>query len=361
MADEINVFIIGTVGVPAKYGGFETLVENLSGFDWAKHQIDITVSCEGSAYTDREIVYKNIKRKFFPLKANGIQSVLHDGLAMLYAFYARADVVLVLGVSGGIWLPFFRVFCSNTKVIVNIDGLEWRRKKWGLPARIFLKFSEWIFVKSADVIITDNPVLGKYVEERYSKNSVTIAYGGDHALNCTAEPILPEVKSFYLSICRIEPENNVKMICETFSKLADRNLVFVGNFSETSYGKQLREEFKEYENIYLLDPIYDLNKLKYLRSQCVGYIHGHSAGGTNPSLVEAMFFGKTTFCYDCDFNRATTDDKAYYFLDHEDLRDKIVNVSTGDDVVLREIAQKKFSWHTVIKMYQNLFVSCETK
>lgn len=357
MAKNTKVFIVGTVGVPAKYGGFETLVENLSAFDWAEHKIDVMVSCEASAYTDKEIPYKNVQRKFLPFKANGIQSVIHDGLALFYAFFVRSDVVLVLGVSGGIWAPFLKIFRSNTKLVVNIDGLEWRRKKWGLSARIFLKLSEWLFVKFADVIVTDSPVLGDYVKERYSKSSVAIAYGGDHALDCKTEQILPDIKSFYLSICRIEPENNVKMICEAFAKLTDKNLVFVGNFSETSHGQQLREEFRGYENIYLLDPIYDLSKLKYLRSKCIGYVHGHSAGGTNPSLVEAMFFGKVTFCYDCDFNRATTDDKAIFFRDHEDLRGQITNTPPCDALELREVAQKKFSWGAVVSAYKSLFVS----
>jgi len=183
------------------------------------------------------------------------------------------------------------------------------------------------------------------------------AYGGDHAVLVEGvavdELALPE--SYAFSVCRIEPENNLHVILEAFSNLDSHPLVIVGNWNNSEYGRVVRERFSICKNLFLLDPIYDLGKLKTLRSNASFYVHGHSAGGTNPSLVEAMHFGKAVLAFDCDYNRSTTEDKALFFGDSGELQrlveslDKTVAERVGMDML--EIANRRYTWHIVAGQY----------
>ena len=239
-----KVAIIGTVGVPAKYGGFETLVENLIG-ECCSEDVDYTVFCSGKVYPTRLKTYKNARLKYVPLYANGIQSILYDIWSLIRTIGWGYDVVLILGVSGCMFLPLYRLFFRK-KIVVNIDGLEHKRDKWGKWARRFLLLSERIAVKYADDVVADNKVIQDYVTETYHKPSILIAYGGDHAV----VPVNPlrqheilerfgvEAKAYACTICRIEPENNCHLILEAFSK-TDIPLVFIGNWNVGVYGLSL--------------------------------------------------------------------------------------------------------------------------
>ncbi len=353
-----RVTIIGTVGVPASYGGFETLVENLIG-DNASEGIDYTVFCSSKSYVEKKEKYKGAKLKYIALKANGAQSTPYDILSMIKTGN-KYDVALVLGVSGCIFLPVFRLWFKN-KLIVNIDGLEHRRGKWGKFAKWFLRKSEAIAVKYADVIVSDNKGIQDYVTETYHKESVMIAYGGDHVERTVSEDRSAEILEQYgvesgnyaISVCRIEPENNCHMILEAFSK-TDKKLIYIGNWERSEYGKALKEKYSSYTNINIHGPEYDLDNLYALRSNAEMYIHGHSAGGTNPSLVEAMFFGKPILAFDVVYNRATTCEKAYYFKDVNEL----VTLLTRDDLegkTMKDIAQEQYTWKKIASQYEALF------
>lgn len=163
-----NVSIIGTVGVPANYGGFETLVENIIGEN-ASENVEYTVFCSSKNYTSKQLVYKNAHLKYLPFEANGIQSVVYDILSLIKA--SSSDTILILGVSGCCFLPIYRLF-SKKRLVVNIDGLEHKRDKWGKWVRKFLKFSEKMAVKYADVIVADNKGIQDYVMREYGKNQI---------------------------------------------------------------------------------------------------------------------------------------------------------------------------------------------
>ena len=162
------ITIIGTVGVPANYGGFETLVENVIGENASKDG-NYTVYCSSKSYPKRLSLYKGASLKYIPLDANGIQSIFYDILSLIQAT-RRSDVVLILGVSGCCFLPIYRLF-SKKKLIINIDGLEHRRNKWGKWTRRFLRFSEKMAVKYADVVVADNKGIQDYVLEEYGKQA----------------------------------------------------------------------------------------------------------------------------------------------------------------------------------------------
>ena len=352
-----NITIIGTVGVPANYGGFETLAENLVRYhDTAALKSLLTVYCSSKSYPSKQATYLSAQLRYVPLNANGAQSIPYDIVSLISAVWNRSDVILLLGVSGAIALPLVRLF-SSARIITNIDGIEWRREKWQGFAKRFLRFSEKVAVRFSHEVIADNAAIAEYVAERYGVKCRVIAYGGDHAMAAdevaVSEYVLPENYAF--SVCRIEPENNVHMILEAFSQLPTHTLVMVGNWNNSEYGRALRVQYAACSNLFLLDPIYDLGKLKTLRSQASSYVHGHSAGGTNPSLVEAMHFGKAVLAFDCNYNRSTTEDKALFFNDSEELQQLIVSVDknvaerVGRDML--EIANRCYTWRIVAQQY----------
>lgn len=343
-----KIHIVGTVGVPACYGGFETLVENLIDYKGE----DITVYCSGKSYNrnKRKAHYKNAKLIYIPVKANGLHSILYDVLSLLMAVIKRADVILVLGVSGCLFLPVIKLL-SPAKIITNIDGLEWRRNKWSQYAKWFLKVSEASAVKYSDAIISDNGAIADYVRSEYNVESHVIAYGGDH-VEADSNPNTDE--GYALSLCRIEPENNVEMILSAFSRCS-KKIKFVGNWNNSEFGRNLKIKYSVYGNIEILDPIYDINALSVLRSGCSFYVHGHSAGGTNPSLVEMMHFGKTILCYDCAYNRASTDNKAEFFSDAtqlESLLNSCLSIDNGN--IMIAIAQERYTWKIISQQYFSL-------
>lgn len=359
-----RVAIIGTQGVPAQYGGFESLVENLVGEQCDK-DIKYTVFCSAKAYKEKLATYKNAELRYVNFDANGAQSIPYDIISLIKST-RKSDVILVLGVSGCCFLPIYRLFAPKKRLVINIDGLEHRREKWGKWAKRFLKFSERMAIKFADLIITDNKGIQDYVMDEYGKESTLIAYGGDHAISNTLSEAKQEkvlssyslVKGGYaITVCRIEPENNCHVTLEAFSR-SDKQLVFIGNWEKSEYGRDLKSKYSQHKNIKILDPIYDINTLYALRNNAAMYIHGHSAGGTNPSLVEAMFFGKPIIAYSVVYNKETTENSALYFNNVEDLYDIITNknidfVTQGKN--LREIADKRYTWSTIIKQYEETY------
>ncbi len=353
-----KVAIIGTQGVPASYGGFESLVENIIGEN-CPADVDYTVFCSSSDMHSRQPSYKGAALKYVPLHANGIHSIPYDMLSMCRALRGY-DVILVLGVSGCLFLPMLRLL-TGSKIVVNIDGLEHKRDKWGKMARWILKTSEAMAVKYADVVVADNKGIQDYVSETYGKQSELIAYGGDHVHRHVPQAKKDEVLERYglkqheyaITVCRIEPENNSHIILEAYSG-TDKKLVFIGNWNHSEWSKKLREKYSCHKNIMLLDAIYDLDILYVLRSSAGIYLHGHSAGGTNPSLVEAMHFGMPIIAFDVVYNRETTENKAYYFKTASDL----IPLSGRNDLdgeQMREIAQRRYTWAHISRQYCNLY------
>ena len=348
----IKVAIVGTVGIPACYGGFESLVENLT--KNASVGIEYKVFCSSKAYDKKLNNYNNAELIYLPLNANGAQSVLYDILSLCRCLINRPDVVLILGVSGCIFLPIFKLL-SKCRVVTNIDGLEWKRDKWGKWTKRFLKWSESLAVRYSDVVITDNNAITEYVGKEYSVLSKTIAYGGDHAVRNIE--IKQKNNDYALALCRIEPENNIEMILDAVSQ-TNTKLKFIGNWESSEFGKKLKEKYYYHHNIEIIDPIYDLDILFELRKNCSFYIHGHSAGGTNPSLVEMMHIGVPIFCFDCDFNRHSTLNKAKYFYDSKELKNVIESTSIDEylklSVKMKEIAETNYTWSKISSDYEQI-------
>lgn len=354
---KIKISIIGSVGLPARYGGWETLSENL--VSHIADKFEVTVFCSSKIYKDKIYKYKNAKLIYVNLYPNGLQSIFYDAIS-LYKSNKFADITLILGISGAIFMPFLKN--KKNKLAINLDGIEWKRSKWSFFTKIFLRLSEFIAVRFADRVIVDNKGVSDYIFDSYQKITNLIAYGGDQAKKTvlSADVVIayniPKIYAF--KVARIEPENNIEMILNVFSKI-ELPLVIVGNWDSSKYGRDLKCRFNMANNIIILDAIYDQKILDQIRSNAFLYIHGHSVGGTNPSLVEAMCLGLPIFAYDVNFNRLTTENSCLYFANEKELNNLTKNID-GDLIYkiglnMKRIADKKYNWNLIVDQYLNFF------
>jgi glycosyltransferase involved in cell wall biosynthesis len=356
-----KVAIIGTNGLPGKYGGWDQLLNHLTLNLREKYNFIVYTS-----YFDAEKGLKEFngaKLKIIRLKANGMQSVLYDIVSLIHAAF-KYDVLLVLGTSGCIFLPIIRLF--RKKIILNPDGCEWKRGKWSKPVQAFLKLSEKFGIRFSDFVVADNSIIQEYIKNTYHKTSELIEYGGDQATfipmsDETRRKYSLEINNYAFKVCRIEPENNIHIILEAF-KNTNMDLVIVGNWNFSNYGKELRSKYRNYKNLKLLDPIYEQTSLNEIRSNCGLYIHGHSVGGTNPSLVEAMNIGLCPIVFNVNYNIETTENQAIYFNSANDLvkivtdyQNKKIDTSIYKEK-MKEIAKRRYTWEIITDKYSNVFL-----
>ena len=316
-----GIAIIGSVGIPNRYGGFESFVESIAPVLVRKGH-KVTVTCDKKTYQDDLApTYNSVDRVFIPVSANGAASPLHDLLAFLVVAW-KVDNILILGVSGGIFFPFFRLLSTlfnAAPFAVNIDGVEWQRGKFGFLRKSILYIFDRISQKFSYGVIYDNAQLKRYVLR--NKYSACIAYAGDHVIPKINDQVKQsaETSDYALTICRIEPENNCEMLIRGFLKSELSRYIFIGNWNASEYGRNLREHYCHEKRLDLRDPIYDKYQLHILRSSCAVYLHGHSVGGTNPSLVEMLFYETPILCFDVAYHRSTAGECAGYFSDEESL------------------------------------------
>jgi glycosyltransferase involved in cell wall biosynthesis len=358
-----TIAIIGSAGIPARYGGFETLAQNLVLKLCSRFRF--IVYCSKRLYSKHERMkpdnYADLV--YIPLNSNGFQSIIYDIMAIIHAV-RKADILLILGVSGCLILPFIKLF-SGKKIITHIDGLEWKRDKWNYFTRLFLKLSELMAIKFSDEIIADNKAIKEYISKKHSYRPNLIEYGGDHSLEVSDSTDLKSCFKdlrypYALTVSRIEPENNIHTILYAFSCVPSKHIVVVGNWNNNRYSRRLYKKYVHYDNILLYDSVYEPGLLNLLRSGCEVYIHGNSSGGTNPSLVEAMYAGKPVIAYDVIYNRITTMDKAVYFKGQEELVKILKEVNTSElkknKINMGKIARTRYNWTKVCEKYAGLFI-----
>jgi glycosyltransferase involved in cell wall biosynthesis len=357
MARREKIAVIGTNGIPARYGGFETLAHHLTlhlGSDF-----DFIVYCSKAPKKQRLKSYNNAKLYYFPFRANGWQSVIFDITTIIHAWFV-ADKLLILGSSGALIFPF--KFLSGKKLILNIGGIDWGRSKWSYPVKKFIQLSEWLCVRFSDIVITDNAYIQQLYKLYYNVESKLIEYGGDHVkhVKINDETLLkyPFLRDRYiLSISRAQNDNNIHMLLESFENLPEFHLVIISNWSFSNYGNKLNRKYKnKFENISIVDAIYDQTELDIIRSNAWLYIHSHSFCGTAPSLVEAMNLRLPIICYDAKTNIETTGNKSIYFNNKEQLsfilktldNEKIENLKNH----LYEIALRRYKWSIIADKYK---------
>ena len=356
-----KVAIIGTNGLPAKYGGFETLANYLTLN--LKDEFDFIVYCSKTPKKKRLDRFNEAKLIYFPFKANGWQSMIYDAISIAHAYFV-SDVLVILGFSGVFAFPF-NVFFKK-KIVFNIGGIEWQKvrgKKTFAALEIFSKkWLERICVHFSDIIIVDNQVIFNYVKSTYGIQSVFAEYGGDHAINIPVKGELITKYSFLakkydITISRAQEDMNIHLLIEAYKKIPNRNLVVISNWEISEYGIKLKHENKDkYPNIFLMDSIYNLNELNAIRSNSQLYIHTHSLCGSAPSLIEAMYLGLPVLCFDVDANRATTEEKSFYFKDILSLinilskLDNYTMIELGKEMKL--IAKRRYTWKRITNLYK---------
>jgi glycosyltransferase involved in cell wall biosynthesis len=359
MKGDLRLYIVGIVGVPATYGGFETLVDQLLDSEGLS-SLDICVYCESTAAVKQLSRYKFARLSPVRWRANGWQSIFHDSVA-LWSSSLAGGVILILGTSATFWLPLFRFLFPRNRYIVNMAGLEWARAKWGRTAKYILKYNESSAARFANVFIADNQGLVDYVKAEYGRDSVLIAYGGDQFLSVSADPGFFDQfhmpPSYDFAMARAQADNNMEMILSAYAR-SGLPLVFVSNWESSDYGREVRARYQSHPNLYLVGPFYEASKVKALHSRVRMYVHGHSAGGTNPVLVESMWAGLPTAAFDVNFHRHTTKQQALYFNSSAELEKLSTSVTlerlTACGNELRKIAEAEYSWKAIQSAYEKI-------
>jgi glycosyltransferase involved in cell wall biosynthesis len=361
MPTKQRVAIIGTNGLPAKYGGFETLANYLT--QYLRDRFDFVVYCSKTPASKRLQRYNEAKLVYLPFRANGYQSVIYDIISIIHA-WATVDKLLILGNSGALIFPF-KIFFKK-KIVLNIGGIDWGRSKWSYLVQKYIRLSEWLCVKYSDVVITDNPHIQRLYKESYGVDSVMIEYGGDHAVSFTvSEEDFRKynfLKSDYiLSVSRAQADNNIHILLSAFERMPEKTLVVISNWDTSEYGKTLKEKYVgKFKNIIMLDAIYDQQDLDKIRSNASAYIHSHSFCGTAPSLVEAMSLGLPVICFDTETNIETTENKSLYFKNEDDLKTILYNLNEEKRKALQnnmqEIAMRRYRWDIIANKYLDCLV-----
>jgi glycosyltransferase involved in cell wall biosynthesis len=321
----MKIGIIGSDGIPARYGGFETFVEQVSPHLIALgHEIVVV----GSSLNRTEFMStcSGIECIYLPISANGVSSIIFD-IRSFFKVFHKVDAILMLGVSAGLFFPLFKLLSGYRPLIVNVDGLEARRAKWTGFRKKFLAVSENTAIRCADRVVCDNLGIAQLIGKAHQSKISTIAYGGDHVLTLSQSEVISLLRErfelnqneYVLSIARIEPENHISLMIEGFLASKLSCYVIVGNFTGTDYGKKLLKQYKGETRLKMINSLYDPRALAALRSGCKIYLHGHSVGGTNPSLVEMLAYSRPVLAFDCVFNRYTLQNSGGYFSSSVDI------------------------------------------
>jgi glycosyltransferase involved in cell wall biosynthesis len=361
----VKISIIGTRGLPAHYGGFETFAREISHL-LVNSGYEVYVQCDPSvspisSFEGARLFYTPVAKSRNPLR------YYYYGIKIALRF---SDILIVTG-SGGAFFYFLNIF-RHKIILTNTDGIESRRTKWSFPTKAFLRLSERIAVRRSHYIIADSASIKNYLENTYkaARQKVKVIEYGSFLNENFDNSILKSkglnFRDYYLVVCRLEPENNVHMIIDGFLRTASKSvLVVVGQLTGKKYVHKLQDQFKSDRVIFLGD-IYDTTELNSLRFGCKAYIHGHSIGGTNPSLLEAMGNGNVVICHDNPFNREVTDNAQLYFSDPGECADLIREVDEMPEEN-REIYAKKsmsrireyYNWDNILDKYLTLFHSLD--
>ncbi|SNB47963.1 DUF1972 domain-containing protein [Geobacter sp. DSM 9736] len=361
----LKIALIGTRGVPASYGGFETCAEEL-GRRLVERGHEVIVYCRKSYYETRQADHLGMKLVYLPnLRKKSLDTLSHTFLSTLHALRHPYDVLMVFNAANSPALLLPRLF--GKKIAINTDGLEWKRGKWGLLGRRYYKFAEWLSTKLADRIVADSRGIQDYYRESYGAESSNIAYGAE--IVTAGDPELLDriglqPSGYFLQITRFEPENNPLLTIQAYKKLStDKKLVLVGGVPyQSDYSRALAAEAAACPGVVLPGFIYDKALLNALWCNCHAYVHGNEVGGTNPALLQTMASGCFTIAIDVPFSRDVLQDGGIYFRkDAEDLAAHMQwSLDHHDELprfrskAVRRIASE-YTWEKVADGYEELF------
>jgi len=358
-----QITILGIRGIPAQHGGFETFAEYLSYYlvnrDWK-----VTIYCQeegsGSIYVTE---WKDVKRIHIPVKNNGpLGTIIFDLKSILHSL-RYSGVFLTLGYNTAIFNLLFRIFAKRN--IINMDGIEWKRQKWGLIAKTWFWLNERIGCWFGNHLIADHPEIKSHLSTRISENKITvIPYGSDLIREANIEHIKKmglDENGYCLIVARPEPENSLLEIVKAFSsEKRHKKLIVLGDMEPTI--KEYHEIVMNSASDEVIFPgaIYEKEVVEALRYYSLVYIHGHQVGGTNPSLVEALGAGSPVIAHDNKFNRWVIGDEGSFFKNENELSQKFDELLDNSKKLfeLAELSSDRhqtiFTWPDVLGQYERL-------
>ena len=375
-----HVFIVGSRGYHAKYGGWETfvskLVDNYNDKDTLFHVSMYTDNKNEKIYINNNVIVDpiyvkqkgSIKMFIYTIKAykNYLKYIDDNKIKNAYIY------VLGLKLFNYLKLKKNTAKKLGIKVYVNPDGLEHKRSKWSYPVKKFFLMSEKLMLNSCDLVVCDGKGIEKYILDKYPnlKGKTTyIAYGYDELkINIDEKLVLDKYNlkkdEYILMVGRCVPENNYEIIIKEYIKSkSNKKLVIITNLSTSNYIDELREKthFDEDNRIRFIDGVYDTTELGIIRKNAFAYIHGHSVGGTNPSLIEALSLTDLNILYDVCFNRDVGENSCLYFKDEGSLvkllNDEKYLKSKKNELgkKAKQRAKKYFTWEIIVKKYKRIF------
>lgn len=355
----MKIAIFGTRGIPNHYGGFEQFAQYLSeGLCQMGHEVFVYNS-HNHPYQKNKWNEVNIIHCYDPeFKLGTIGQFIYDLNCTLDSRKRNFDVILQLGyTSSSVWNWLFK---RTSKLFTNMDGLEWKRTKFSKSVSLFLKYAERLAVKHSDVLISDSIGIQAYIQKKYSVKSTYIPYGAN-SFKTPNKDILEEFQlkpfEYDMLMARIEPENNVKMIIDAFvNSNVSRKLLVVGNMN-TKLGREIQSYIDDTRLVFL-GYVSDMDKLNNLRYYSNIYFHGHTVGGTNPSLLEAMASNALICAHKNIFNSSILNNDALYFNNQEQLIHTIENSNKLDHQNLCsnniDKIEKTYYWNKIIADYEHL-------
>ncbi|WP_350293404.1 DUF1972 domain-containing protein [uncultured Croceitalea sp.] len=362
----MKIAILGTRGIPNNHGGFEQFAEYLSKqLSDNGHEVFVYNS---HLHPYQNTVWKgvNIIHKKDPEDKIGTAGqFIYDFNCILDSRKRKFDVLLQLGyTSSSVWgslLP------KNSTIITNMDGLEWKRSKYSKPVRNFLKIAERLAVKSSDFLISDSIGIKEYLKEKYNIISEFIPYGANLFENPTSEILLDyqvEISAYNMLIARLEPENNIEVILDGVAMSQSKQKFLVIGKHKTKFGEYLKNKYSPNKNIQFLGGIYNQNHLNNLRYFANIYFHGHSVGGTNPSLLEAMASNSFIVAHDNIFNKSILNDDAFFFKNSTDVMQLLgMNKKDFENKVAANSKKiiTRYSWPKINDDYEQFIQDCLKK
>lgn len=385
-----TVYIIGSKGIPARYGGFETFVEKLTE-NQKNTDIKYYVACTRensvkSGITEDVFEYNGATcfnvdvPNIGPAKAIAYDiAALKKAIAMAKENNDKEPIFYILACRIGPFISKYHkmIHQMGGKLFVNPDGHEWLREKWSAPVRCYWKLSESLMVKHADLLICDSKNIEKYIQKDYSKfnpKTTYIAYGTDLSKSSltSKDRVVREwfnekkvsENNYYLVVGRFVPENNYEsMISEFMKSNSQKDFVLITNVEQNAFYEKLKKEtgFDKDKRIKFVGTVYDQELLKYIRENAFAYFHGHEVGGTNPSLLEALASTKLNLLLNVGFNREVGDDGAVYW-DKNELHKVIEEseqlpkeqINKMDELSTKQV-KERFSWEFIVDEYEKLF------
>ena len=363
MATPPTLLILGTRGIPAAHGGFETFAEKLALFLVARGwRVGVYCQDEVSTITQRfrSEMWRGIELIRTQVASEGPRATLEFDWHCARDAARRQGGSLVLGYNGAVFLPWLRL--AGRKVLTNMDGIEWRRPKWSFPVRAWFWVNEWIAAWSSHRLVADHPIIADHLATRRPRAATAmIPYGGVPIRSAPVAPLARlglESGRYLVSIARIEPDNSILTLVEAFSrKPRGMKLVVLGTFSdEIAYHRQVMAAAGP--EVLTPGAIYDASIVQALRFHARAYLHGHTVGGTNPSLVEALWAGNPVIAHDNPYNRWTAGDAGLFFNDEASCSEAIDRL-IGDDALVERLksaalarAEKDFQWQAVLEQYE---------